>query len=82
MLGELFKNTPVQLSFWNKILLIKSKRAHALRDKNDLKTRETGVRNSPNISICNIHFHFRKLNFFLRQIDLELRGLDKHRFVI
>ena len=33
MLGELFKNTPVQLSFWDKILLIKSKRAHALSHK-------------------------------------------------
>ena len=31
MLGEL--NTPVGLSIWDKILLIKSKRVHALRDK-------------------------------------------------
>ena len=31
MLGEL--NTPVVLSVWDKILLIKSKRVHALRDK-------------------------------------------------
>ena len=31
MLGEL--NTPVALSVWDKILLIKSKIVHALRDK-------------------------------------------------
>ena len=31
MLGEL--DTPVRLSVWDKILLIKSKRTHALRDK-------------------------------------------------
>ena len=51
MLGEL--NTPDALSVWDKILLIKSKIVHALKDK-ILKTRETGVRNSPYISIYGL----------------------------
>ena len=71
MLGEL--NTPVALSVWDKILLIKSKRVHALRDKiQKLVKPECGTLLTPltraNIlNICNINF---ENNFFFVKLKL------------